>query len=592
VTNELKRRIQVARGDLPADLVLRNTNLVNVCTGECYLADVAIADGRVVGVSEKHINASHIYQGREERDLQGRWLTPGLIDGHMHIESTMLVLPEFARLVTPRGVTTVMLDPHEFANVMGIEGIRYVLESSRSLPLSTYILLSSCVPASSFESPYRVLTADDLLPLLADERVLGLAEMMNMPGVLQGDEQVLAKIEATQRRGLVIDGHAPGLTGPNLCAYAASGIMSDHECTTIDEARQRLRLGMWLMIREGSAAQNLDALLPLVQELHPPRVFFVTDDRDPLDLTTRGHMDSMVRRAIELGLDPVEAIRLASYNTAQYFRLYHRGAIAPSFVADLVVLDDLHTFKVESVYKDGVLVAQNGNLLVDIPSAAVMGIETDVAVHDVEVTETVHIAPLTAHDLRIAGKAGLVEVIGIERGQITTTHLQEEAPLRNDEIVADPKRDLLKLVVVERHHASGHVGLGLVKGFGLKKGAIASSVAHDAHNLVIAGASDSDIVQAAYTLQEMGGGFVCVVDGEVRARVPLPLGGLVSPLPAGELVQQLRHLDEAAAQLGCTLEHPCMTLSFLSLSVIPSLKLTDQGLMNVETFTLVPLQRS
>ncbi|GAC1397959.1 MAG: adenine deaminase [Ktedonobacteraceae bacterium] len=589
--NELKRRIQIARGELPAELVLRNANLVNVCTSECYLADIAIADGRVVGISERHTQNAYTYQGKEERDLQGRWLAPGLIDGHMHIESTMLVLPEFARLVTPRGVTTVMLDPHEFANVMGIEGIRYVLESGRTLPLSTYILLSSCVPASSFESPYRVLTADDLLPLLQDERVLGLAEMMDMPGVLQGDEQVLAKIEATQHRGLVVDGHAPGLVGRDLSAYATAGVMSDHECTTIEEARQRLRLGMWLMIREGSAAQNLDALLPLVQELHPPRVFFVTDDRDPLDLMTRGHIDSMVRRAIELGLHPIEAIRLASYNTAQYFRLYHHGAIAPSFVADLVVLDDLNTFTVESVYKDGVLVAQGGKLLVDIPSAAVMGIETDIAMHEVEVTKTVHIAPLAERDVRIVGTSGPVQVIGIEKGQITTLHVQEDALVQNGEIVADPERDLLKLVVVERHHASGRVGLGLVKGFGLKRGAIASSVAHDAHNLIIVGANDSDIVQAAQALQEMGGGFVCLVDDEVQARVPLPLGGLVSPLPAEELVHQLRHLDEAAAKLGCTVEHPCMTLSFLSLSVIPSLKLTDQGLVDVETFTLIPLQR-
>ena len=601
IMNDIKRRIQIARGEVPADLVLRNAHLVNVCSGECYLADVAVADGRVLGVRELHdagssdasnaSNASNPYVGREERDLQGRWLAPGLIDGHMHIESTMLVLPEFARIVVPRGVTTVMLDPHEFANVMGVEGIRYVLESGRGLPLSTYILLSSCVPASSYESPYRVLTAEDLLPLLGDERVLGLAEMMNMPGVLQGDEQVIAKIEATLRRGLVVDGHAPGLTGRDLNAYAASGIMSDHECTTIEEARQRLRLGMWLMIREGSAAQNLDTLLPLVQELHPPRVFFVTDDRDSLDLTTRGHMDSMVRRAIELGLDPVEALRLASYNTAQYFRLYHRGAIAPGFVADLVVLDDLSSFKVESVYKDGMLVAQDGAVLVDIPSAAVVGIETSMAMQEVEPRMTMNIRAFGEQDIRIAGKPGPVEVIGINKGQITTTHLQEEAPLRNGEIVADPERDLLKLVVVERHHASGRVGLGLVKGFGLKKGAIASSVAHDAHNLVIAGTNDSDIVQAAHVLQAMGGGFACVVDGEVRARVPLPIGGLISPVPAAELVQQLRRLDAAAAELGCTLEHPCMTLSFLSLSVIPALKLTDQGLVDVETFTLLPLQR-
>src|SRR6266568_448835 len=572
---ELQRRIKIARGEIPADLVLRNTRLVNVCSSECYTADVAIADGLVVGVSE----AGKSYQGIEERDLEERWLAPGLIDGHMHIESTMLVLAEFARIVVPRGVTAVMLDPHEFANVMGVAGIRYVLESGRGLPLSAYVMLSSCVPASSFESPQHALLAEDLLPLLKEERVLGLAEMMNMPGVLQGDEQVLAKIVATQERGLVVDGHAPGLKGGDLCAYATAGVMSDHECTSLEEARQRIRLGMWLMIREGSAARNLDALLPLVKQLHPPRVFFVTDDRDPQDLTTRGHIDSMVRHAIELGLDPVEAVRLASYNTAQYFRLHDRGAVAPGFVADLVVLDDLNTFQVESVYKDGKLVAQHGKLLVDVSPIAFTG-----------VTGTVHIGEIAEEKLRIPGKPGPVEVVGIEPGQITTKHLQEVAPLRNGEIVADPTRDLLKLVVIERHHASGRVGLGLVKGIGLQRGALASSVAHDAHNLVIAGVSDSDILLAARTLQEMGGGFAFVVDGQVRAQVPLPFGGLVSPLPASELVPQLRKLDATAAQFGCTLDHPCMTLSFLSLSVIPSLKLTDRGLVDVETFTLLPLQ--
>ncbi len=573
--DELQRRIQIARGAIRADLVLHNAQLVNVCSGECYPADVAVADGRVVGVSAP----GEGYRGHEERDLEGRWLAPGLIDGHMHIESTMLVLSEFARIVTPRGVTVVVLDPHEFANVMGVAGIRYVLESGCDLPLTAYVMLSSCVPASSYESPYRVLMADDLLPLLEDEHVLGLAEMMNVPGVLGGDEQVLAKIVATQRHGLVIDGHAPGLSGRDLCAYATAGVMSDHECTTIEEARQRIRLGMWLMICEGSAARNMDKLLPLVKELHPPRVFFVTDDRDPQDLTTRGHIDSMIRRAVELGLDPVEAIRLASYNTAQYFRLYDRGAIAPNFIADLVVLDELKTFKVESVYKEGKLVAQSDRLLVDVPAITFTG-----------VTGTVHIGNIGENDLRIFGKPGLIEVIGIEPGQITTKHLQEEATVRDGEIVTDPDRDLLKLVVIERHHATGNVGLGIVKGFGLRKGALASSVAHDAHNLVIVGVNDSDILQAARVLEAMGGGFACVVDGEVRGKIPLPYGGLVSPLPAAELVQELHALDMAAVELGCTLDHPCMTLSFLSLSVIPSLKLTDQGLIDVESFRLVSLQ--
>ncbi len=582
--DKLRQRIRVARGEVPADLVLRNAQLVNVCSGEQYFADVAIADGMVMGVDAHETHSAGRYHGREERDVQGRWLAPGLIDGHMHIESTMMILPEFARLVVPRGVTTVMLDPHEFANVLGVDGIRYVLESGHDLPLSAYVMLSSCVPASEFETPQRVLLAEDLVPLLDDVRVLGLAEMMNIPGVLHADEQVLAKIAAALEHGLVVDGHAPGVSGLDLNAYAAAGIASDHECITIEEARQRLRLGMWVMIREGSAARNLDALLPLVQELHAPRVFFVTDDRDPQDLTTRGHIESMVRRAIELGLDAVEAIRLASYNTAQYFRLYDRGAIAPGCVADIVVLDDLKTFRVESVYKDGKLVAQGGKMLAEIP-------EVSTAASFAGITSTVHIGQLSKSDLRISGHAGSVEVIGIEADQIVTRHLHEEALVRDGEIVADAERDVLKLVVVERHHASGRVGLGLVKGFGLKRGAVASSVAHDAHNIVIAGVDDEDIVRAAYALQEMGGGFVCVVDGVVQASVPLPIGGLVSPAPVAELVRQLRTLDAVAAELGCTLPHPCMTLSFLSLSVIPSLKLTDQGLIDVDTFTRIALQR-
>jgi adenine deaminase len=573
--DDLWHRIQVARGLLPADLLLRNARLVNVCSNECYPADVAIANGFIAGISSPGAG----YSGLQDVDLEGRWLAPGLLDGHMHIESTMLMLSEFARVVTPKGVTTVVLDPHEFANVLGTEGIRYVLESSRNLPLSAYVMLSSCVPASSFETPRQPLLAADLLPFLDDPRVLGLAEMMDMPAVLNGSEQALAKIQTTRSRGLAVDGHAPGLKGLDLCAYAASGIQSDHECSSLDSARERIRLGMWLMIREGSAARNLEALLPLVQELHPPRVFFVTDDRDPLDLLTRGHIDSMVREAIRLGLEPVEAIRLASYNTAQYFGLRDRGALAPGFVADMVVLDDLPSFQVHSVYKDGSLVAQAGHLLTPIPTTTFSGI-----------TDTVHLGSVSLDDLRIPGKPGPVEVIGIQPGQITTAHLRLRATINDGEIVADPARDLLKLVVIERHHGSGRVGLALVQGFGLKHGALASSVAHDAHNVVIVGTNDHDILYAARTLETLGGGFTCVSDGSVLASVPLPLAGLVSPLPAEMVAQQLQALDASAAQLGCLLDHPCMTLSFLSLSVIPALKLTDQGLVDVETFTLLSLQ--
>ncbi len=442
-----------------------------------------------------------------------------------------------------------------------------------------YAVLSSCVPASPLESPRQILSASDLLPLLDDDRVLGLAEMMDVPGVLHADPQVLAKIEATRARQRVVDGHAPGVRGRDLNAYAAAGIMSDHESTTIDEAREKLRLGMWLMVREGSAARNLETLLPLIKELNPPRACFVTDDRDPVDLVKRGHIDSMVRMAIAGGLSPMQAIRMGSLNTAQYFRLDDRGALVPGYVADMLVIGDLERFDIQEVYKDGMLVAQAGKALFTPPAT-----EASVA------TGTVHTGAVRPEQLRIPGHAGDVAVIGIEPGQITTLHLTEEAPVVDGQLVPDVSRDLLKLVVVERHHASGRVGLALVKGFGLKRGAIASTVAHDAHNLVIAGTNDADILRAIEAINEIGGGFALVVDEAVRASVPLPLGGLVSPLPVDELVNQLQTLDRVAAELGCTLEHPFMTLSFLSLSVIPSLKLTDQGLVDVAAARVVPLQ--
>ncbi|HEY7126914.1 MAG TPA: adenine deaminase [Ktedonobacterales bacterium] len=571
---ELARRIQVARGEEPGDLILRNGQLVNVCSGEIYPADVVIVDGTIAAIGQPGQ-----YSAPEERDMGGRFLVPGLIDGHMHIESTMMTLANFAQVVVPHGTTTVIIDPHEYANVMGVEGIRYALASGRNLPLTVYAVLSSCVPASPLESPKQVLTAADLLPLLEDDRVLGLAEMMDVPGVLHADPQVLAKIEATRARRRVVDGHAPGVRGRDLNGYAAAGIMSDHESTTIEEAREKIRLGMWLMVREGSAARNLETLLPLIKELRPPRACFVTDDRDAVDLATRGHIDSMVRMAIAGGLEPMHAIRMATLNTAQYFRLDDRGAIAPSYVADILVVSDLAHFDIQEVYKDGRLVAQQGK-----PLFAPRTEQTTAAANTVK---TGTIAP---EKLRIQGHAGEVAIIGIEPGQITTLHLIESAPIHNSEIVPDVSRDLLKLVVVERHHASGRVGLGLVKGFGLKKGTIASTVAHDAHNLVIAGTNDADILIAIQAVNEMDGGFVLVVDGQVQASVPLPLGGLVSPLPVEQLAQKLQALDHAAAALGCTLEHPCMTLSFLSLSVIPSLKLTDQGLVDVAAARILPLQ--
>jgi adenine deaminase len=570
----IARRIRVARGEEAGDLVLRNGQLVNVCSGEIYPADVVIVEGIIAAIGEPGQ-----YDAADSRDLGGRFLVPGLIDGHMHIESTMMTLAQFAQVVVPHGTTTIIIDPHEYANVMGVEGIRYALASGRHLPLTVYAVLSSCVPASPLESPRQVLSAADLLPLLEDDRVLGLAEMMDVPGVLHANPQVLAKIEATRARRRVVDGHAPGVRGRDLNAYAAAGIMSDHESTTIEEAREKLRLGMWLMVREGSAARNLETLLPLIQELNPPRACFVTDDRDPVDLMQRGHIDSMVRLAIAGGLSPMQAIRMGSLNTAQYFRLDDRGALVPGYVADILVAGDLERFDIQQVYKDGLLVAQSGRPLFAPPASEAP------AAHGI-----VNTGVIRPEQVRIPGRAGDVAVIGIEPGQITTLRLTEAAPLVDGQLVPDISRDLLKLVVVERHHASGRVGLALVKGFGLKRGAIASTVAHDAHNLVIAGTNDADILRAIEAINELGGGFALVVDGQVQASVALPLGGLVSPLPVDELVSQLQALDTAAAALGCALEHPFMTLSFLSLSVIPSLKLTDQGLIDVAAAQVVPLQ--
>jgi adenine deaminase len=570
----IARRIRVARGEETGDLILRNGQLVNVCSGEIYPADLVIVDGTIAAIGEPGQYAAH-----ESHDLGGRFLVPGLIDGHMHIESTMMTLPQFAQVVVPHGTTTVIIDPHEYANVMGVEGIRYALTSGCNLPLTVYAVLSSCVPASPLESPLQVLSADDLLPLLDDDRVLGLAEMMDVPGVLRAHPQVLAKIEATRARGRVVDGHAPGVRGRDLNAYTAAGVMSDHESTTIEEAREKLRLGMWLMVREGSAARNLETLLPLIKELNPPRACFVTDDRDPVDLVQRGHIDSMVRVAIAGGLSPMQAIRMGSLNTAQYFRLDDRGALVPGYVADILVVDDLERFTIQAVYKEGALVAQAGQPLFAPPASEAA------TTHGI-----INTGVIRPEQLRIPGREGMVAVIGIEPDQITTLHLSESAPLVDGQLVPDIFRDLLKLVVVERHHASGRVGLALVKGFGLKKGAIASTVAHDAHNLVIAGTNDADILRAIEAINELGGGFALVVDGQVRASVPLPLGGLVSLLPVEQLVNQLQALDAAARALGCTLEHPFMTLSFLSLSVIPSLKLTDQGLIDVAAAQVVPLQ--
>lgn len=563
--------IRVARGQEPADLVLAGADIVNVFTGEIYRADVAVHGGSIVGVGES-------YEGRERVDLSGLTLIPGLIEGHIHIESTMLSVPEFTRAVLPRGTTTAIVDPHELANVLGLDGVRLMLEWARAMPMDIRVMLPSCVPASPFEGAAAVLDAPALASLVAAPGVLGLGELMNFPGTLSGDADLLAKAALFGPDGHV-DGHAPGVRGRDLSAYIVAGPRTDHESTTAAEAEEKLRKGMWLMVREGSTERNLRDLLPVIQRLRPPRSLFVSDDVTPNHLLEHGHIDGILRQAVALGLDPVQAVRMATIQAAQCFGISRRGAIAPGHAADLVAVENLRTFQARRVYKDGVLVAADGALIAPLASgtaAAGRG--------------TMRAPALTASSFRLRSGDGPAHVIGVIPGQIVTEHLHLAAPMRDGYLEADPARDIAKLAVIERHGNSGRIALGLVKGFGLRAGALASSVAHDAHNLVVVGMSDEEMLLAAQRVIAQDGGVVAVAGQAIHAELALPIAGLLSPLPIGEVAERLDALDAAAAALGCTLDHPLMTLSFLALSVIPSLKLTDAGLLDVQRFALLGVQ--
>ncbi|HWE62988.1 MAG TPA: adenine deaminase [Chloroflexota bacterium] len=563
--------IRVARGQEPADLLLANATIVNVLTGEIYPADVAIHDGMIVGVGDA-------YEALERVDLRGLTLIPGLIEGHIHIESTMLSVPEFTRVVLAHGTTSAIVDPHELANVLGLDGVRMVLRQARQVPLDIRVMLPSCVPASSFESAAAILDVHALAALAGDPGVLGLGEMMNFPGLLEGEADLLAKVALFGPDGHV-DGHAPGLQGRDLSAYIVAGPRTDHESTTAAEAEEKLRKGLWLMVREGSTEHNLRDLLPVIQRLRPSRSLFVSDDITPNHLLEHGHLDAILRQAVALGLDPVQAVRMATIQPAQCFGLARRGAIAPGFFADIVAVEDLRGFTVRQVYKDGRLVARDGETILPLPSLDVAG-----------TTGRLRIPPLDRTSFRIPGTAGMARVIGVIPNQIVTEHLLLPAPYSDGELVADPARDIAKLAVIERHGGSGRIGLGLVRGFGLRSGALASSVAHDAHNLVVLGMSDDEMLLAARHVIEQGGGVAVVIGNEVLADLPLPIAGLLSPLPLPEVAARLDALDAAAVRLGSALEHPLMTLSFLALSVIPALKLTDQGLVDVTRFKIVALQ--
>ncbi len=557
-TGDLRRRLAVARGDEPADLVVRGGRVLSVFTREWLDVDVAVCDGVVAGLGS--------YDGQETLDADGAYVVPGFIDAHMHLETTKLLPSEFARLVLPLGTTAVVADPHEIANVLGTDGVHWLVDVCEHLPLDVFFTASSCVPASQFESPRRPFTPGDLESLLRRRLVIGLAEMMNFPGVVAGSESELAKLAVAGEHH--VDGHAPGVLGHALQAYAAAGIRSDHEAFTAEEGRERLRAGMWLLIREASAARNLRALAPLVAEFGPSRMAFCTDDREPEHIAEDGHVNAIVRDAVSLGVAPEDALVMASHHPALWHRLETLGAIAPGYQADLLLLPDLERFVPGVVLKRGRAVEQ-------IPPTPVPE----------WVTQSVRIRPVEPEDFAVEWEGGQVRVIGLVPGQIVTEQLVEELTDGS----ADPERDLAKIAVIERHLGTGRIGRGFVKGFGLRRGAFGSTFSHDAHNIIVVGTSDEEMARVVGRLVEIGGGLVVVDGGEVAAELPLPVAGLVSDRPLQDVIDASEATVAAVHALGSEVESPFQSLAFLALSVIPSLKITDHGLVDVDRFELVPL---
>jgi adenine deaminase len=564
----LAKRLEAARGDRPVDLLFRGGKVINVFTGELSSTSVAVFDGEVVGFGERQAN--------EVVELDGGILAPGFIDGHFHLESTLLTPAEFARAVLPHGTTTVVADPHEIANVAGVTGVEFMLEASEDIGLEVFYMAPSCVPATHLETAGAELSASDIEKLGQHPRVLGLAEVMNFPGVIMGDQEILGKLERFVDKP--IDGHAPGLSGVQLDAYLCGGIGSDHECTHLEEAREKLAKGMHIMLREGSQARDLEALAPLVTAQTRERCMLVSDDCHPEDLLDQGHMNRVLKRAMEQSIDPITAIQLVSLHPARYFGLRTLGAIAPGYQADVVLLNSFQPLHIGRVYKKGRLVAEDGKCLL----AKKPGKET-VQLISMDLEE------LNEEDLRLQAQGSEMRAIRALPNTLLTEEEIVPVAERQGQAVSDANRDVLKIVVIERHQGSGRKGFGFVRGLGLHKGALASTVAHDSHNLIVVGASDSDMIVAANTLRKLGGGLVVVSDGQVRAQLPLPVAGLMTDASLEQVVAWKKDVNQAALELGTTLEHPFMALSFLALPVIPKLKLTDQGLVDVESFTHVPL---
>lgn len=562
--NVLKKEqkiIDTSASRVKAELVFKNASYLNVFTNSFVKADVAICCGTIVGVGE--------YSGETEIDCTGKTLVPGFVDSHIHLESSIITPQNFAKAVAPHGTTAVVTDPHEITNVMGYDGFDYMLEATENLPIDVYFTVPSCVPATQFDENGAKITVNEVQKYIMNPRVLGLAEMMNFPAVCNGDAAVLQMIEAAQLSGKVVDGHAPQLNGKQLNAYIAAGVNSDHECTELCEAYEKLSLGQYIMIRQGTAGKNLEALLPLLKGETYTRCLFATDDKHPGELAINGHIDYIIRKAILSGVRPEIAYKVASFNACEYFGLKHRGAIAPGYRADFVLLDDINSVKISAVYKNG----------------AKLKFPLDIACENVnpklkdKALNTMHVNKITPSSLKT--KKPLEKVIGLIGGEIITTDEGEASKI-------DIKQDVLKACVVERHKNTGHIGICYVKGYGLKSGAVATSVAHDSHNIIAIGASDSDISAAVNSIIEMGGGMVVVNDGEVLESLQLNIAGLMTEQSLESVVENMNALKEAASLLGVGDNiDPFMTLSFISLPVIPSLKLTSLGVVDVNKFQLL-----
>lgn len=564
---EIEKIIKAAKGEEIADTVIKNANIINVLSGDIHRGDVAVVNGKIVGIGKD-------YKGKEEIDINGSYLSPSFIDGHVHLESAMISPYEYAKAVIPSGTTTVVADPHEISNVLGLQGISFMREATRNLPLDVYMMLPSCVPATDMETSGSKLSASDLSIFIKKQWVLGIGEMMNFPGVLNCDQTVINKITLPVSKR--VDGHAPGLSGKNLCAYISTGISSDHECISVEEAREKLRMGLYIMIREGTVAKDLDNLLPVVDSNNSRRCFFVTDDRYPHDLYD--HINSMVRRAVKYGIHPFTAIQMASINTAEYFKIPNLGAIAPGYQADMVVFDNLSDFKPAMVFKKGQLVSRESKFL---PKENGYKLP--------ETRGSVNVKWIEKDNFKIKAESDKIKVINVTGNKLITLGSMEKTKIKDGYAESDIDNDVLKIAVIERHKATGNIGLGFVKGLGLKSGAIASTVAHDSHNMVIIGTNDEDMYYAAVELVKTQGGKIVVENGKTLEKLPLPVAGLISDLPIEEVMAKLKNLVKATKSLGCKLDDAFMNMAFLSLPVIPDLKITDKGLIDVNKFEITNL---